>query len=301
MNRFVHCTLGHSLMGPLDGDGGDLGGAEHEEQDKHQEEEIDAGGEGKQEEEGDGDVTVTIAGEKAAEEEEEQASAPSWVKDLRKQHREAQKTIRDLQAQLKKPEADKQAPVLGKKPSMEDSDIDWDSEKFEERLTAWHDRKREIDQLQTQQQQAEQQQKTEWEGRLAGYNTAKTGLKVKDFEDAEDNVRNLLNVTQQGIIIQGADNSALVVYALGKNPKKAAELAGITDAVKFAFAIAKLETQLKVQNKKSAPAPEKVVSGQGRITGAVDSTLERLRADAEKTGDMTKVNAYKRAQKAAKK
>lgn len=295
MSLFVHGKMHHFLQAPIT-EGGQGGGSEEQEEQQQEEEEQEEHEEVEEEE-----VVVSIAGEKAAEEEEEQASAPSWVKDLRKQHREAQKTIRDLQAQLKKPEADKQAPVLGKKPSMEDSDIDWDSEKFEERLTAWHDRKREIDQLQTQQQQAEQQQKTEWEGRLAGYNTAKTGLKVKDFEDAEDNVRNLLNVTQQGIIIQGADNSALVVYALGKNPKKAAELAGITDAVKFAFAIAKLETQLKVQNKKSAPAPEKVVSGQGRITGAVDSTLERLRADAEKTGDMTKVNAYKRAQKAAKK
>ena len=108
-----------------------------------------------------------------------------------------------------------------------------------------------------------------------------------------------LNITQQGIVLQGAENPALVVYALGKNPSKAKELSSITDPVKFAFAVSKLESQLKVSNRKSAPPPEKVLSGTGRAS-AVDSTLERLRADAEKTGDYTKVTAYKRQKKQAK-
>ena len=94
-------------------------------------------------------------------------------------------------------------------------------------------------------------------------------------------------------MLQGADNPALVVYALGKNPKKAQELASIKDPVKFAFAVAKLEKDLKVTNRRAAPPPERVVSGTGRVSGAVDSTLERLREEASKSGDMTKVLAYK--------
>lgn len=305
MNQFVHCALGHFLMAPTEGEGDDLGGGDQAEQDEQEgdeqdnQQEGDGSGDDQQADDDEGDVTVTITGEKIVEHEEDQAAAPSWVKDLRKQHREAQRELRELRAQVNKPAPDKQAPVLGKKPTMDDDDIDYDADKFEEKLTAWHDRKREIDQAQHQQQQDAQKQQAEWDGRLAGYNTAKTTLKVKDFDDAEENVKNQLSITQQGIIIQGADNSALVVYALGKNPKKAAELAAITDPVKFAFAIAKLETLLKVQNKKTAPPPaDKEVRGQGRITGAVDTTLERLRAEADKTGDMSKVMAYKRAQKA---
>jgi hypothetical protein len=99
---------------------------------------------------------------------------------------------------------------------------------------------------------------------------------------------------QQGMIVQGADNAALVVYALGKNPKKAKELASITDPVKFAFAVAKLETQLKISNRKAQTSPERKISGTGRPSGAVDSTLDRLRADAEKTGDYSKVFQYKK-------
>jgi hypothetical protein len=92
-----------------------------------------------------------------------------------------------------------------------------------------------------------------------------------------------------------------VIYALGKNPKKAKELAQIDDPVKFAFAVAKLESQLKISNRKAATRPEKQVSATAPIKGAVDSTLERLREEAARTGNMDKVMAYKRAQKRAAK
>lgn len=307
MNQFVHNALGHFLMGPLDSEGNDLGGLPGDDDTDDDQEDDDTdddadGDDAADDADSEGEMVVTLGGKALSDDEEEGDEdgkpAPKWVKEVRKDNREKAKRIRELEELVRKQEVPKSAPVLGKKPSLSDDDIDYDEEKFEQSLSAWYDKKREIEQHEHQQQQAEQQQKTEWEGRLTTYQTAKTGLKVKDFDDAEENVRNLLNVTQQGIIIQGADNSALIVYALGKNPKKAAELAGITDAVKFAFAIAKLETQLKVQSKKAAPPPpEKEVRGQGRITGAVDSTLERLRAEAEKTGDLSKVHAYKREQK----
>ncbi len=121
---------------------------------------------------------------------------------------------------------------------------------------------------------------------------------MKDFEDAEAVAQELFSVTQQGVMLQGADNPALVVYALGRNPKKAKELAEIKDPVKFAFAVAKLEKDMKVTNRKSAPPPERVVTGTGRVSGAVDSTLERLREEAARTGNMTKVIQYKRQKKA---
>jgi hypothetical protein len=112
-------------------------------------------------------------------------------------------------------------------------------------------------------------------------------------------VQETMNVTQQGILLQGLDNPALVVYALGKNPKRAKELAAITDPVRFAAAAGKLEATLKVTNRPKPPAPPRVVTGSAPITGTVDSNLDRLRAEAERTGDYTKVMAYKR-QAAAK-
>lgn len=295
MNHFVHSKLGHFLMDQNDGEGNDLGGGEHEEEEE-QEEEEDPPEEEEQEED---EVVVTLAGKTIdTEEDAEMKAAPTWVKELRKSNREQQKRIRELEAMTTQQEQQaQQLPQLGKKPSMDDADIDYDADKFEAKLTAWHDQKRAIDQQQQEAQRTQQKAKDDWQKRLGQYGDAKAALKVRDFDDAEESVKSTLNVTQQGILIQGADNPALVVYALGRNPAKAKELAAITDHVKFAFAVAKLETQLKVQSKKTAPPPEKTITGTGRISGAGDATLERLRADAEKTGDLSKVNAYKRAQK----
>lgn len=298
MNLFVHGKIGHFYMSETDGEGDDLPGAstETEEEEEFSEEEEESS---EEEEEDDDSVVVTIGDEKPPVEDEEEKTAPKWVKDLRKQTKEQAKRIRELEqeAAAKAAPAAEKIPELGAKPTLEDSD--WDAEDFEQKLTAWHDRKRQIEQEKAKAAEQQEAQQKDWQDRLTTYANAKEGLKVRDFDDAESNVLSTLDVTQQGIIVQGADNSALVVYALGKNPGKAKELASIKDPVKFAFAIAKLETQLKVQAKsKSAPPPEgKVRGGSAPVSGSVDSTLERLRADAEKSGDYSKVTQYRKQQR----
>ncbi len=223
---------------------------------------------------------------------EEPAHAPEWVRELRKTNRELQRQNRELQTKLQTTAQIESQPVaLGTKPRLEDHD--YDADKYEEALTNWFDRKRQADEIRAKQDAALADQNKAWQSKLDGYSKAKADLKVKDFDDAEATAQELFSITQQGVMLQGADNPALVVYALGKNPKKAQELASIKDPVKFAFAVAKLEKDLKVTNRRAAPPPERVVSGTGRVSGAVDSTLERLREEASKSGDMTKVLAYK--------
>ena len=245
------------------------------------------------------EVVVSIGDEEPPAEEE--VRAPEWVRDLRKANREKERRIRELEAKLQTSTQPENKPVtLGAKPKLEDFDYDADS--FEQALDAWHDRKRQHDIEMDKVRQAEQQQQQAWQERLDSYSRAKAELKVRDYDDAEAVAQEVFNVTQQGVMLQGADNPALVIYALGKNPKKAAELAKISDPVKFAFAVAKLEKELKITNRKAATSPERVISGNARSSGSVDSNLDRLRAEAERTGDMTKVIAYKRQlrEKAAK-
>lgn len=241
------------------------------------------------------DVVVTI-GEEAPPTEED-TPAPEWVRELRKNHRELVRENRELKEKLTTSTAETKPAALGQKPKLED--YDYDTEKFEQDLAKWYDRKRAHDDAAAQAEAAQQEQTKAWQAKLDAYGVAKAALKVKDYDDAEAVAQESLSTTQQGIVLQGAENPALVVYALGKNPKKAKELSAITDPVKFAFAVAKLETQLKVTNRKAAPPPERTVQGTGRVAGAVDSTLERLRAEAEKTGDFTKVTAYKRQKRQA--
>ena len=248
--------------------------------------------------ESDDDEVVVSIGEEAPPH-EETTRAPEWVRELRKADREKARRIKELEAKLNASVATENKPVaLGAKPKLENHD--YDTEKFEAALNDWYERKRVSDQQVEQQRQAEKAQHDAWQSRLESYGKARAELKVRDFEDAEATAQEVLDVTQQGIVVQGADNPAMVIYALGKNPKKAKEIAGIKDHVKFAFAVAKLEKELKVTNRKEAPPPERAIHGTGRVSGAVDSTLERLRSEAEKTGNYTKVIQYK-LQKAAKK
>ena len=246
----------------------------------------DAQGEGAEDE-----VVITIDGEAPAPEEKE--PAPAWVKELRKQNRELARQNRELQAKQQIQPAQPKTAVLGPKPTLEG--CDYDGEKFAEELEKWHATKQEVAQQEASAKAAQAEQQKAWQTTLESYATKRAALKVPDYEDAEAATQDALNVTQQGVILQGAENPAHVVYALGNNPKKAAELAAITDPVKFAFAVAKLEQGLKVTNRKaSTPPPEKTLSGSGAKSGTVDSQLERLRADAMKSGDFTKVVAFKR-------
>ena len=242
----------------------------------------------------DAEVVISIGGETPAPEEDEEARAPEWVRDLRKQYREEKRRAKELEQRLAQVEQRSTPGVapLGPKPTLEKAD--YDTDRYERDLTAWYEKKRQHDDREAATKSEHQAVQKEWERKLEGYQGAKASLKVRDFEFAEDVVQDTLSVMQQGMIVQGADNPALVVYALGKNPKKAKEIASITDPVKFAFAVAKLETQLKISNRKAQSSPERKISGTARPSGAVDSTLDRLRSDAEKTGDYSKVFQYKK-------
>jgi len=252
---------------------------------------------GAQDEAGDDDEVIVSIGE-VAPPPEEQTQAPEWVRELRKTNRELQRQNRELQSKLQTTAQTENKPVvLGKKPTLEDHD--YDAEKFEAALADWFDRKRQADEANAKHEAEVMNQQKAWQAKLDGYGKAKAELRVKDFEDAEAVAQELFNVTQQGVVLQGADNPALVIYALGKNPKKAKELSEITDPVRFAFAVAKLEKELKVTNRKAAPAPERMISSTGRVSGSVDSTLERLRAEAEKTGNYTKVIQYRKQKRTA--
>lgn len=240
-------------------------------------------------------TVISLGGEQVTDSEQEDLKqAPAWVKDLRKSSREKDKEIRELKAQLAAlvGPKDEQQSTLPPKPKLED--FDYDTDAYEAKLVEWVDKKKAHDKAQEDAKKRQEEANTAWQNRLKEYNTKKSELKLQDYDDAEENVRSRFSVTQQGIMIQGLDNPAAMIYALGKNAKKAEELASITDPVRFAVAVAKLETQLKITGRKSPPPPPRTATGNAPVSGAVDSQLERLRAEAEKTGDFTKVIAYKR-------
>lgn len=223
-------------------------------------------------------------------EEQEVAKAPEWVRELRRQNAEQKKRIRELEAatQSAQPVNDP-----GPKPTLEG--CDYDPELFEQRLNDWVAKKAQADAQQNEAKRAEQAQQEAFERKVAAYNEAKARLPVPDFEDAEAVLIDTFDATQQGLLVKVAKQPAIFAYGLGKNPSRAKALAAIKDPVDFIAEAVRMELEMKQQSGKRVPAPEKRVTG-GGVAGAAstDSTLERLRDEAARTGDYTKVNAYKR-------
>lgn len=253
----------------------------------------------------DGEIVVTLGDENVATEEEEAAAAPDWVRDLRKSHRELTRVLREKETELAKLKGSgaRSTIVVGERPKMSDPEIDFDEDKFSAALDAWVTRKSAADEQQRAKVQAEEQQRAHWAGRIDAVGKASAALKVSDQEEAQQAFEDQFSAVQQGIVLGGPDDaktSALLRYALGKNPKRAKMLASIDDPVKFAIAIGKLETELKVTPRKTAPAPDRVLRSSVAGSAAVDSRLKELQDQADKTGDRTKVAAYLRnKQKAA--
>ena len=249
-----------------------------------------------QNDESEDDELVVTIGEDAPPQEQDDGfngqPAPQWVKDLRKENRELKKQLKSNPDTTKKVDEDL---TLGEKPKLEQ--YGYDEDQYAEALDIWYDRKAKVEKRKAEVEAEQLKAQEQIQAVVNSYNEKKQKLKVRDFDEAESELTDKLSVQQQGLILEGADDPALVVYALGKNKARLEELAKITNPAKFAFAVAKLETQMKTSTRKAAVAPEKTIAGNGSTSGTADTTLDRLRKEAEKTGDYSKVVQYKRKQK----
>lgn len=246
----------------------------------------------------DEEFVITVGDEEPEPSDEDDFSgkpAPAWVKDLRKQSREDKKRIKELEAQVQQAKPAEKPIEVGPKPKL--ADFDYDEDQFESAVEQWHERKRQVEQQQAAKQAEEEKAKQAWQTKMQSYEERRQNVasKVRDFEEVEEAAKDKLTPTQQGILIHAAENPELIMYHLGKNPKKAQELSAITDPVLFAFAAAKLDSQMKIQTRKPATQPEKKPSGSAGLAGAADQKLAQLEAKAAKTGDRTELIKYKKS------
>lgn len=206
------------------------------------------------------------------------------LKDKRRLERE----LEEVRAKLPKPE-----PTLGAKPTLDQ--FDYDESKYEEAFAGWMARKAAADDEDRKKLDAQRREQEEVENFKKSYKARADSLGVDDFQEAESEVGTMLNQTQSGLLMRGADDPAALVYALSKSPTKLIELSRITDPVKFTVAVAKLEMNLSAR-KTNRPAPEPRISSERSATGhsASGSQLEKLRDEAARTGDYSKVVAYKK-------
>ncbi len=221
------------------------------------------------------------------EEKQEEGHDTGLVKHLRKTIREQTRRLKELES--------KAAPAeikLPPRPTL--ADCDYDEDEYNNRIDAWMQTKSKVEAQQKQQKDIEEQQRKSFDEKLQRYNDSKTMLNVRNYEDAEDNVRDSLNEIQQGAIIQLAAQPEKLVYALGNNQAQLKRLSEIKDPAQFIWELSKLESKLQTKPAKPATAPEGRVSGSATLSATTDRTLANLEKEAEKTGDRTKVIQYKR-------
>jgi len=168
-----------------------------------------------------------------------------------------------------------------KRPKAEDfdTDADYDAalEKYDETRIQEAARKVVADQIESAQGQTTRtQQRTQFEGNLREHYAQADKLKIKDFEEAEDQVVDTIgNELLQYIVNYHGDKSAAMVFHLSKNPVKAQELYDLSQdpsqAVRLAQRLTRLEDSLKIRAKRSPTAnPEKEVkSGTPAVSEAI--------------------------------
>jgi hypothetical protein len=239
------------------------------------------------------EVVITVGDEES---EPEYIQAPGWVKDVRIQNRELKRKLREIEAVQKTPKPDF-VDDPGPEPTLADQDIDYDSDVYSAKFKTWHNKTQAKEKAVKEKADRDKKDQDSWNVTLSNYGHKKNNLKVKGFEESEALVQELLSEIQIGIILDGADDPAKVVYAIGKDSKRAKILAAITSPVKFAVAMAKLEVSLKTTKRKPAPAPSSLPKGSAISGGNHDKNLDKLYSEAAISGDMSKIRAYKNSMK----
>lgn len=220
------------------------------------------------------------------------------IRDLRKRYRESEEKRLQLERTLATVQGQAtQAADPGPEPTLEGNE--YDAEKFKAAWKAWNSASETKAKADAEAAKMAQAHQREWQGVLTSYATQKAELskQIPDYADRENAVKAMFNGAQQDVLLASCEKPALVVAALGRNPELAKDMVNETNLVRLAAKFAKLEVRLKMSKSTKAPPAERKIQGGGAPSGAVDTRLEQLRDEAAKTGDFTKVNAYKRQQR----
>lgn len=208
-------------------------------------------------------------------------AAPEWVKQLRKENRE-------LKKQLKQTPQQPQVAPLREKPTI--TDHDFDSDAYEADLEQWFNEKAQHDEV----VKAEQAKIETIDNRYVA-SVDKMRKIAPDYDEVEDTVVATLSPEKQAFLKLAVEDTAKLVYALGKSPNKLAELEQL-DPVSFVKQLGVMEFQMSQKSRN----PNKPQPKQHELTGAAgggDSKLAKLEAEAAKTGDRSKVVAYRKSLK----
>lgn len=219
------------------------------------------------------------------------------VKQLRQQLRERDRKLAEVRRTGGAPANDADPePAIPAIPKVEN--FDYDADKFDAAVVARDQAVAEHAEWKMRQGDREKQRRRAQEEQQRQIEQQRAALGVGDYDAHAGKVQERLNEQQLAVLISAADNPARLIYALGRSEGKLDTLAAEGNLAKFAAMIGRMERDIKV-TKRKAPAPEAQVRGATAAisANASDRTLEALEKEADRTGDRTKVVAYKRQMK----
>lgn len=187
----------------------------------------------------------------------------------------------------------KNAPQLPQlRPRPKPIDFDWDDDDFNADLDKWLDEKAEYDKA-----MAETGNRYNVINQNYAQSRERIKAKVADYDEVEQLVASNLSDEKQALLKMAVGDVGRVVYALGKSQGKLLELSKL-DEVAFIRELVLMEQKLqnrpKTGNRKPTPKEHELTG----VAGGGDEHLAKLEAEALRTGDRTKVQAYKRQLKA---
>ncbi len=235
------------------------------------------------------EVSITFGDDKP---EEEEKHDTDLVRHLRKTNREQAKAIKEFKKANVK--TDDETP-LGARPTFEGSD--YDEDKFSDALSEWNDSKRKFESSEKEEEDKKIKDQESFDAKGNAYTEAKKAFNQDEFEEAEAAVKSKLSETQVKILIHSfGDGTAKLVAGLGSNPKRLEELSKITDHILFAVAAQKLESSMKMTPKRTPKnVPESKLGGNS--SSSAGANIEKLKEQAQNTGNYTAYYAAKREQK----
>lgn len=208
--------------------------------------------------------------------------APEWVKQVRKENRELKRQLKQRESQQHE-----QQQALREKPTLDAHE--YDSDAYEQDYAAWLSEKSQHEAK----VQAEQQKYKHYDERYKSSVDA-VRAKVADYDEIEQSIVDTVPPPRQALIKMLVDDPARMVVALGKSPAQLEKLAGLDD-IQFAKQIVLMEQQMSSKSKsRNQNKPKPKTHELEGAAGGVDTKLAKLEAEAAKTGDRSKVIAYKR-------
>ena len=226
---------------------------------------------------------------------------PAFVKALRQKARDdarEKKRLADELAELKA-KLNPQDAGAGEYPQL--ADYGYDEDQHAAAVKTWSAKVAadEAKQLAAQQEATKRQQ--QWAETVNGFEAKAKELAIPNFTETVETISDAFgddtNGQQAKALFVMADDPRLLP-ALKASPSELARLVGLkNDPARLAIAIGELKGKIRAMPRKASPAVDEPLRGNAAPMEASDKALARLEAEAERTGDRSKVIAYKREQR----